>query len=217
LLLIWLNGGESYQNANRIGNMKHVEDLSRIQQDDIYESFEYDSLKVTIAGLLCCHYVPPDPNTSSLDYYSIKLEDQLTKLETEDVFAAMRNEVSLVVREFAEKKLRGLSLFSSDKPAAMTFTHYDFSPRKILVWESSPPLVTGILDFEFAGFFPNEEEFTNNAIANNEDWPEAAYRVFLEELERLGERTPLRGIDQESWNEACRLVQITEDVAPLGI
>ena len=37
---------------------------------------------------------------------------------------------------------------------------------------------------------------------------------FLEELEKLGERTRLRGIDQESWKEACRLVQITEDIAP---
>jgi hypothetical protein len=200
--------------ADRIGNMKHVEDVSRIQQDDIYESFEGDSLKVTIAGLLCCHQVPPKPITSYLDYYCIKLEDQLTKLETEDVFAAMRNEVSPVVREFAEKTLLGLSLFSGDKAAAMTFIHYDFSPRNILVSESSPPLVTGILDFEFAGFFPNEEEFTNNAIANKEDWPEEAYTGFLEELERLGERTPLQGIDQESWKEACRLVQITEDVAP---
>jgi aminoglycoside phosphotransferase (APT) family kinase protein len=121
----------------------------------------------------------------------IKLEDQLTKLETKDVFAAMRNEVSSVVWEFAEKTLLGLSLFSSDKPSALTFTHYDFSPRNILVSQGSPRLVTGILDFEFAGFFPNEEEFTNNAIANNQDWPEAAYRVLLEELEKLGERTPL--------------------------
>jgi len=60
----------------------------------------------------------------------------------------------------------------------MTFTHYDFSPRNILVSEGSPPLVTSVLDFEFAGFFPNEDQFTNNAIANNQDWPEAAYRVF---------------------------------------
>jgi len=58
-----------------------------------------------IAGLLCCHYVPPEP------IICIKLEDQLTKLETEDVFTAMRNEVSPVVRESAEKTLLGLSLF----------------------------------------------------------------------------------------------------------
>jgi hypothetical protein len=200
--------------ADRIGNMKHVKDVSRVQQDGIYESFEDDSLKVTIAGLLYCHYVPPEPITSPFDYYCVRLKDQLTKLETEDVFAAMRKEVSPVVREFTEKTLRRLSLFSSDQPAAMTFTHYDFSPRNILVSENSPPLITGILDFEFAGFFPDEEEFTNNAIANRDDWPAAAYKVFLEELEKLGEKTPLRGIDQESWKEACRLVQITEDVAP---
>lgn len=132
------------------------------------------------------------PNTGSLDYYCIRLEDQLTKLKTEDVFAAMRNETPLVVREFAEKTLLGLSLFSSEKPTAMTFTHYDSLPHNILVSESSPPLVAGILDFEFAGFFPNEEEFTNNATANSDDWPEEAYRVFLEELEGLRERTPTR-------------------------
>src|SRR5271167_4608062 len=73
--------------ADRIGNMKYVEDVSRNQQGDIYESFEDDSLKVTIAGL---HYVLPEPITSSLDYYCIKLEDQLTKLEAEDIFAAIR-------------------------------------------------------------------------------------------------------------------------------
>jgi hypothetical protein len=37
-------------NADRISNMKYVEDVSRNQQGDIYESFEDDSLKVTIAG-----------------------------------------------------------------------------------------------------------------------------------------------------------------------
>lgn len=41
-------------NANKISNMKYVEDVSRNQQGDIYESFEDDSLKVTIAGFLCC-------------------------------------------------------------------------------------------------------------------------------------------------------------------
>jgi hypothetical protein len=60
---------------------------------------------------------------------------------------------------------------------------------------SSPFLVTDILDFEFAGFLPNEEESRNNAIAHSDDWPEAVYRVLLEEPEEFGEGTPLRGID----------------------
>jgi hypothetical protein len=55
--------------------MKYVEDVSRNQQGDIYESFEDDSLKVTIAGLLYCHYLLLEPITSSLDYYCVKLED----------------------------------------------------------------------------------------------------------------------------------------------
>jgi hypothetical protein len=77
----------------------------------------------------------------------------------------------------------------------MTFTHHDFSPGHILVSESSPLLITDILDFEFAGFFLNEEESRNNAIAYSDYWLEAVNRIFLEEPAGLGERTPLRGID----------------------
>jgi hypothetical protein len=40
------------------------------------------------------------------------------------------------------------------------------------------------LDFEFAGFSPNEES-TNDAIVYSDDWPVAVYRVFPEELEGL--------------------------------
>jgi hypothetical protein len=83
--------------ADRTGNMKCVEDVSRNQQGE-----------VTIAGLLCCHSVLPEPIISSLDYYCIKLEDQLTKLKAKDVFATIRNKVSPVIRAFAEKTLLGL-------------------------------------------------------------------------------------------------------------
>jgi hypothetical protein len=200
--------------ADRIGNIKHVGDVSRAQEDVVYELFEENSLKITIDGLIFCHYIPPGSITCSLDYYRIKLEDQLTKLETEEAFSATRNQVSPLIRGFVKNSLPGLSLFSGDESAAIAFTHYDFSPRNILVSENSPPVVTGILDFEFAGFFPSEEEFANNAIANADDWPESAYRAFLEELERLGIKTPLRGIDEKLWREAYQLVQITGDVAP---
>jgi hypothetical protein len=209
-----LSGGKKMPRAGRIGNVKDVRDASGPQEHDEYECFKEPSLKVAIEGLLISHYIPRGPITRSLDYYRIRLEDQLTKLETEDVFLAARNQVSPLVQEFVKNSLPRLSLFANDKSEATTFTHYDFSPRNILVSETSPPSVTGILDFEFAGFFPEEEEFTNNAIANAGDWPEPAYEVFLEELERLGVKTPLQGIDQRAWKEACSLVQITGDVAP---
>src|SRR2546421_9382117 len=114
--------------ADRIGNMKHVEDVSRIRQDDIYESFVDDSLEVTISQAPMLPLRSPRAHYQFFRLSCIRLENQLTKLETEDVFAAMRNEVSLVAREFAEKMILALSLFSSDRPAAMTFTHYDFFP-----------------------------------------------------------------------------------------
>jgi hypothetical protein len=83
--------------------MKYVEDVSRNQQGDIYESFEDDSLKVTIAGLLCCHYLLLESITSSLDYYCVKLEDQLTKLKTK-----------MSSRLFEIKSLRRLSIRRED-------------------------------------------------------------------------------------------------------
>jgi hypothetical protein len=80
--------------ADRIGNIKDVQDVSRVQEHDVYESFQDNSMRATIAGLLFCHYIPPGPITCSLEYYRIKLEDQLTKLETEDVFSTARNQIS---------------------------------------------------------------------------------------------------------------------------
>jgi hypothetical protein len=169
--------------------------------------------RLIVNGLLLCHHAPEKPTYSTLEYYQVRLQDQLTKLETEDVFASKRTEVSPLVRDFMTKSLPALHLFNRDTPARPTFTQYDFSPRNILV-SGSPPHVTGLVDFEFAGFFPPEEEFANNAVGNEGDWPAPVYDMFLLELEKLGVETPLRGFSVQRWNEARLLMLLIEDIAP---
>ena len=53
----------------------------------------------------------------------------------------------------------------------------------------------------------------NNAIANSDDWPEAALLSFWRNWRAWREDTSA-SIDRESWKETCRLVQITADITP---
>ena len=201
--------------SSHIGNFKHEPAINSLFPHEIYESFSGNVPRIHVDGLVLCHYVPPGHISTCLDYYKVKLEDQLMKLETEPVFAARRDEVSPLVRSFIQDVLPKLSLFHTSCASPFTFTHYDFSPRNILVSSEDPSQVTGILDFEFAGFFPEEEEFTNNAVANVEDWPAAtSYDTLLTELGKRGVKTPLSGMDEIAWQEACALVRVIADVAP---
>ena len=199
-----------------IGNLKHEQSDNSLRFDEVYESFFDAELRTHVDGVLLCDHVPPGAIASRLNYYRIKLLDQLRKRETEAVFAAIRHDVSTLVQKFMQDSLPNLSLFHRSITDDFTFTHYDFSPRNILVSKDDPPHVTGVFDFEFAGFFPTEEEFTNNAIANAGDWSVASFDIFLTELENLGVKTPWNGMDKDAWQEACKLVQIIGTL-PRGI
>ena len=107
------------------------------------------------------------------------------------------------------------------------FTHYDLSPRNTLV--SFPdsttsttctctshvsPKITGIIDFEFAGFFPPSHEFVNDYVDNGGDWPEQVYSSYLARLEELGVPTPRRGIDERLWKLEHQLGILLDNIAP---
>lgn len=169
--------------------------------------------RMEVRGLLNCHYAPDKPIRSALEYYKVKLQDQVTKLETEDIFALNRLNISPVIRSFISNVLPALQLVNQDTSSKPTFTQYDFSPRNVLV-SGSPLSVSGLVDFEFAGFFPPEEEFANDTVSNAGDWPSQAYEIFLTELERLGIETPLKGFPPRVWKEATVLMKLIEDVAP---
>ena len=194
-----------------IGNLKWHPITSTSQNLHSRSSILGNGFRIEIEGLLNCFHVPENAICSALQYYQTRLQDQLIKLNTEDVFASKRAAVSAIVKSFLTDRISKLQLTQQSAPP--TFTHYDFSPQNILV-SGSPPTVTGLIDFEFAGFFPPEEEFANNAVCNDGDWPAPAYETFLLELERLGVPTPLKGFPEKSWTEAVLLMKLIEDVAP---
>lgn len=72
------------------------------------------------------------------------------------------------------------------------FVHGDIFPRNILVSNSDPPTVTGIIDFEFSGFLPPSEEFEQDLSADRDvaDWPVEIYQMLVDELEDAGVITP---------------------------
>ncbi|GAM91564.1 hypothetical protein ANO11243_096160 [Dothideomycetidae sp. 11243] len=172
--------------ADRFGNIA----ISGLEQ---HRGSLHASLEVK--GLILRHLIPDRPILTALEYYHIRLQDQLQKLETEPALTLLREKIAARVRHFTSHSLPTLPQ-SASKP---TFTHYDFSPRNVLVSDCSPARVTGLVDFEFAGFFPAEEDFANTAVNNEGDWPADAYEWFLEGLEAYGVETPLRGFSEERW------------------
>ena len=149
-------------------------------------------------------------------YYTISMRDKLRKLETNGVFSIIRDELAPSIHQFMVDTLPKLSLFQN-LPSNIVLTHYDLSPRNILVdhgeHESGPLKITGIVDWEFAGFFPFEEEFLNTELENDDDWPGRSYQTFLDFLEQNGVRTPLSMI-QDVWEDSKMLFQLTANIAP---
>ena len=169
-----------------------------------------DKMRMEIKGLLNCTHVSDKSIHSAQEYHQIRLQDKLAVVRTEDVFAPQRERLLRVVKHFLTNDLPGLQLFQKQPaPPTFIFTNYDFSPRNILV-SGTPPTVTGLLDFEFAGFFPPEEDFANNAVCNEGNWPGDAYEVFLGDLERLGVETPAKGFAERVWRAAMLLMELIE-------
>jgi hypothetical protein len=155
------------------------------------------------------------PIISLLQYYTAKLTFRLHTLKTNANFEPNRQLVPLI-ESFIANYLPLLPLFHSSTLMAeknkFVFTHYDLSPRNILI-SDNPPSISGIVDFEFSGFFPPFDEFVNDEVDNGGDWGEAAYRAYIVELERLGVPTP-GGVDKEIWEKLKKLGQLEESIAP---
>jgi hypothetical protein len=126
------------------------------------------------------------PVSSMYEYFHLKLEDRLDKLNT---LGPMEENRLLVpsIKAFIEITLPKLQIFTqhTEEEGEFVFTHYDLAPRNVLV-SGNPPQITGIVDFEFAGYFPDLEEFLNDANNNFGDWPSSFYDAYLRHLEILG-------------------------------
>ena len=200
---------QKIQHDTFVGNLTLEPDLADPRIVDVLGEI-YLGLKIKVEGLLNCKDIPVTIVASDLEYYETRLRDQLIRLDTEKVLASNRLEISPLVERFLVSGLSELHLFKQQTPPV--FTHYDLSPRNVLLSESGS--ITGLLDFEFAGFFPQEEEFANIEVSNEGDWPADAYATFLNELEFLGVKTPLKGFSEICWTEAKLLMKLIENIAP---
>ena len=97
----------------------------------------------------------------------------------------------------------------------------DFAPRNVLISEDEPSCITGLLDVEFAGFFPEEEEFINAVIKQEGDWEERHWEVIMQEMARLGETVPPTlevqagsCFDEVEWRRACAVARVIDRMAP---
>ena len=194
---------------HQIGNLR-ISDSSNEDPGHLLDTFP-GIPPLQVSGLLQCASKPPGIISTPLEYFRIQLQDQLTTLETNENFAANRESLVPIVRNFIDHTLSKLSLFRGE-PHRAIFTHNDLSPRNILVSKSG--IITGILDFEFAGFFPVEEDFTNNIVHGRDDWPVSTDEVLFTELERLDVETSLHGFDKSTWQEAKTLVEVIANIAP---
>lgn len=176
---------------------------------------KYDDLfglKVTVDGLLIGAATSALHN--SQEYYRNKIHGELEILKSNDNYIANRSTIVPMVEYLLSDVLPTTALFhrGSGHHTDSIFTHYDLSPRNILVkLNSSRQLsISGIVDFEFAGFFPPEEEFTNTVVAHEGDWPDHAWSSFRSHLQFSGVDVPEGNV----WKQAYALIRIIESTAP---
>ncbi|KAK6337248.1 hypothetical protein TWF718_010029 [Orbilia javanica] len=154
------------------------------------------------------------PITDINEYYQIKLESSLSKLETSDTFGRSRY-LATPIRKFIHDVLPKLDLcpYERPQPKKYVFTHYDLSPRNILI-AGEPPRIVGIVDFEFGGFFPAVEEFLNDFISNKGNFTNEFYNSYLRRLEENGIATPDATFDPIIWNRSYWLETLVLRTAP---
>jgi len=198
-------------NIGQIGNF-------RINSDVLTTKDNCATLDIHIEGLLFSETQPTVAVKTQFDYYNHLFGNQINKLNTNDVFTHLRSRLTAPLEDFQRNKLPSLPFLAeahgSDAPPC--FTHQDFAPRNILVKETPAGLqVTGIIDFEFAGMFPQFEEYLNSIARADGDWPEKFWDRLLVELAQRGIKVPGVGaMSKEAWEQGCDLIVLIESIAP---
>ncbi|KAF5722379.1 kinase-like domain-containing protein [Fusarium mundagurra] len=170
-----------------------------------------NTARFLIRGMLGEELHCQDGIASLAEYYRLRIENKMKTLETNETFAPNRN-LKQPLETFIRQVLPTTSSLNT-KDDSFVFTHYDLSPRNILV-SGQPPQITGIVDFEFSGFFPPLDEFLNDCIANDGDWPKDMYEAYLKRLESNGIPTPSEGIKKDHWEQMALLEELVEKIAP---
>ena len=176
-------------------------------------------LKFEVSGLLDIGCQSTTPIDSLLSFWQTKLSWAINTLCIEEVFAANRKMLLGPLQEFVRAGLPSLSLFARDNESShgFVFSHTDLSPRNVLI-SGSPPSVTGVVDFEFSGFFPLLQDFTGKSIISTKDdhegWPDIMHMQILRRLNDAGEVTPVGMEEVSQWKELHLLTQLETFIAP---
>ena len=159
------------------------------------------------------------PIDSLLSYWKVKLSHAIHQLSMEGVYTENRQPLLPLLNRFVNETLPALSLFhdSQEERDGFIFSHTDLSPRNVLI-SGSPPQISGIVDFEFSGFFPWMQDFTGKSIVSEEDdeegWPILMHGEILRYLEDAGVVTPLHLRGTRKWREMMGLVELEVYIAP---
>lgn len=169
-----------------------------------------------IQGIVMDNFEPPEPVQTVNTYQKLRLGEKMRELATTDTYAPNRHLLP-ILQKFIDNDLPKMKLAMPpavyQSGGTFVFTHYDLAPRNVLV-SGQPPTITGMVDFEFAGFFHPMEEFLNDCIDNRADWPATLYTAYQERLEEKGIATPIGSMDQEIWNRNYWLEMVVNYVAP---
>lgn len=206
-------------------NIPHRDTIGNIALQSASYTTIHDvhGLDTIVSDLLLTNTQPSEPRETDLQYYQHLLFDQLHIVDTSEVFTFLRPRLSARLKSFCTSTLPKLPV-SQPNPGNPTnkeaqkgtvFTHQDFAPRNILVSPSSTGLrVSGILDFEFAGFFPPTEEFLTCMVRQSDDWTPDFFAAFLSGLASRGIPVPGNGIDARGFDILCDLARLVENAAP---
>ncbi|KAK5459572.1 hypothetical protein LTS15_003701 [Exophiala xenobiotica] len=159
----------------------------------LYDKAILPGLDVYIDGIIT-KPTSPSPLKTYLEYITHILRANLRTLKNCKLLQRNEERVNALVRQFIKDTLPKLSLLhGKSKAANMVFTHYDISPRNILVSpvghghaadSNVAVAVSAVIDFEFAGFYPAAEEFTHTVENSHSEWAVPLFGEFLSELDR---------------------------------
>ncbi|OAA81984.1 Protein kinase-like domain protein [Akanthomyces lecanii RCEF 1005] len=200
-----------------VGNIQFHQPTAHAAEPDfvITDNAGPQPQNLVVRGILVDELRIATPITSVTQQYTLKMEEKLKQLESNDNYTHNRH-LAPEIRSFITDTLPQLDAIrqlQGTSSSNFVFTHYDLSPRNILV-SGSPPKISGIVDFEFAGFFAPVEEFLNDAVGNEGDWPEHLYKAYLRELGARDIATPTAGISVSIWNAVHCLERVVDNIAP---
>ena len=175
--------------------------------------------RVTIDGYLLFK----TQSHNHLSYYQAIAQEQLSQMKQNPQFQPLNARLGRKIEQWITGELPHHHI---SQATSFFLTHMDLAPRNILISTEESIHITGILDFEFAGYFPQEEEFINAAARQDDDWEERHWTILMQELAKLGEEVPpMSGLsgdasccfDEVEWDETCAIARILDRMAPWEI